>query len=368
MSSDSELEKAVLDSIDEKTAELRSKQKALQTRRIENDFDAMEERDRIAKVHDEINLDLNNPTYVNKIRNKNKAYFENLKHSMSFINNDFKEFVPYHPQSLILVAANTGDGKSTCSANLAYHALIQGKKVLMITNEETAEDAFNRVTCLIKGWAYTNHEDFSQVQLDTFDEYMVKLAHRMTIVDNSHADEPGQTTTIEGVKVIFDKLLGKLKQTDEKYDVIIIDYYQNVASSTKFPKLEPWQVQERFCRELDSFRKLYPAPIVAMAQKAGNAKDGENTSFKHLVEGRKMITNVATCAIEIIADRENQRTLWRIRKSRFSAGVGKEVTTGYQNGRYVPYTKEFRQKALRRKEEMEMNRVRGPKVKSEGSS
>ena len=62
-----------------------------------------------------------------------------------------------------------------------------------------------------------------------------------------------------------------------------------------------------------------------------------------------MIINVASCVMEIIADRENLRTEWIVHKSRFQKGiVGKSIWTGYENGQFVPYNEEFKAKVAER--------------------
>jgi len=66
---------------------------------------------------------------------------------------------------------------------------------------------------------------------------------------------------------------------------------------------------------------------------------------------------VCTCAIELKADRENYKTDWTIRKSRFSAGAGQTISTGYKFGRYVEYSQKFKENIERAKLEKQMGKT-----------
>ena len=340
---------------DEEELDLNKMGLEIEADRVKTKFEDLQERRKIEKITSEIDLSLGNEKFIKKLKKDNKIYMEGLKNSKVFINNDFKHLVPYHPGTLTLIAANTGEGKSTCAANLAYHDLIQGKNVMVISNEEKATDFYNRVTAIIKLWNYQNHQDFTEEQKETFEEYIGILANKMTVVDNDYHGEPGQTTTIEGFQTILSKLL-EMAKNNILYDTIIIDYYQNIGMSTRNPKLVDWEVQAKVAKMLDSFKNSYPAPIVILAQKKATNGDSD-LSFKELIQGRKIILDVCTCAIELKADRPNFKTDWIIRKSRFSAGAGQTVSTGYKFGRYVEYSQHFKESMETKKLENEMNKT-----------
>jgi len=334
-----------------KSDTLYKKENELLEDRINTDYENLQRRKEELAKAESIDLSRRDGEYVEKLRKENKDYLTRAKKSGIFLVKDFKGKVPYFAKNIILAAGLSGDGKSTTCANIAYRDILQNKKVLVITNEEIASDVYNRVTSLIKGWAYREHENFTEQQHAIFDDYIDKLSHRLTVIDDSYNDSVGQTSTIEGMEAMLESLL----KSDEKFDVIIIDYYQNIDRSTKNPGLSPWQVQEQFAKRLDKFKNVYEAPIVVLAQLTDVG--AENKPFKDRIEGRKIIYNVCTCALEVMAERENLRTAWKVRKSRWSEAVGQTIMTGFNKGLYVDYTPEFQASALALKESKERQKM-----------
>ena len=143
------------------------------------------------------------------------------------------------------MCAQSGEGKSTTVANIIASTIRQispvtGKvcRVLVITNEEKAEDVYNRITCFSHGWAYTEHHAFTDLQINTFENYIPILAKKITVIDDSFGSKPGcpvsgVTTSIEGIQAIFDNIIAN----QIHYDAILIDYYQHISTSKKTPEL-----------------------------------------------------------------------------------------------------------------------------------
>jgi hypothetical protein len=210
---------------------------------------------------------------------------------------------------------------------------MQGKKTLIITNEELDTDVYNRVTCLIKGWGYTNHKKFTQEQIDTFNDFYEKLGPMLTVVSDNFEGVAGKTTTLEGIKALLNSLLS----LPTKYEVIIIDYFQNISSSLEHPSMEEWRVLDELGKFLDNYRKIYNAPIVLLSQ----LKPDEDLPFKERIERSKAIFNKCTCALEVVADPKNSTTVFSCHKSRFSGGIGKTITVGFDKGMYVKNDDKF---------------------------
>lgn len=334
-------------------------------------IDKIEENDKNSEVAKSINYGAMSDAEIDKTQKDNAEYMMAARNKMCFINERFDKAVPFFRKNLILIGGKTGDGKSTTVANIIRETIARvnketGKRrrVLVITNEEKSEDVFNRVTCLIKGWTYTNHDKFNDEQVATFNQFIKHLSKdgMLTVIDNNYGGAMGTTTTLEGICQIFDNLIAN----GEYYDVVILDYYQKVQESRKYPSMNEWEVQAALANKLDGYKNVYPAPIVVLAQVT--PPDAENrTPFKSRIEGRKVILNVCTCCLEMVANREELSTEWWIHKSRFNESVGQKITTGYDKGRFVIHTDEFkesvaRMKAAREKAEFDKN-VKMPETK-----
>lgn len=280
-----------------------------------------------------------------QIQKENDDYIVAAKSGMRFIDEVFDGVVPFFRKNFILVGAKTGDGKSTAAANIIQCITNQinpvtGKtrRALVLTNEERAEDVYNRVTALSMGWTYVNHNAFTDEQVDTFRRAISAFAAggRITVIDNTHGGSHGVTTSLEGIESVFENLL----ENKEYYDVIIIDYYQNIIYSKKDPTMSENEVQARLTRMIDRYKNIYPAPIVMMAQM--NPPDAEDrTPWQIRIKGRKIIADAATFVVEMAANRETRSTQWTVWKSRFTEAMGKTFSTGYSKGKFVKYDEAF---------------------------
>lgn len=283
---------------------------------------------------------------IDKLIKDNDEYMEAAKNTMLFINEDFKRLVPYFRKNLILVGGDTGDGKSTAVANIIFSTITKinpatGKagRVLVLTNEEAPEDFYNRITCLAQGWKYANHDQFSDEQRETFRNHIPLWAKngRLTIIGDVYQGVPGWTTSVEGIETIFNNLL----RDGDIYDAVIIDYYQNIRYSKNDTRIDEYEAQRKLSGFLDQMKLRYPGPIVVMAQMKKLVDEDDTTPFNVRLKGSKLICDKATFICEIIPERKFLRSKWRVWKSRFTEAVGQHVYTGYDRGKFVPYSVEF---------------------------
>lgn len=274
---------------------------------------------------------------------ESSRYIENSRKALTFIDDTFNRIVPFFANNLIFLSAKTGNGKTTILANCAYSILTQiGGSGLVLTNEEKEVDCYNRITSLIKGWHYINHNMIPEKRTEVYERMIPILSQKLTVIDNHDEEIPESTTTLEGMKSLMEKALLDVDEDGNPfYSVIIIDYYQNITMSDKFPHLNEYEVQRKFTDFLGDYITRAPFPVVLLSQLTDQGKGKNELDFKRRIEGTKKILNRATCAMEITADRENQRTGWTIHKGRYVEMVGQTIYTGYDKGRFVKYTTDF---------------------------
>lgn len=350
------------DLLEKKKAELAKDELEIKTFKIEAQKQRMEEAKKNLELAQKSSFGILSDAEVEKLVRYSEEYIDAAKSGMSFIDAaTFKGLVPFFRKNLIVIGAKTGEGKSTAVANIVRELISQrnpetGKvrRVLVITNEEKSEDFYNRITCLIMGWHYVNHDKFTEEQKSTFSKYIKLLSKLVTVVDDAFGGGSGMTTTPEGI----DMILNNCARDGDFYDAVLIDYYQNISWSQKDPALDEYKAQARLAGILDKHKNTYPAPIVIMAQ-IKPAEDGEEaaTPFEYRIKGRKQIIVPATFVMEMVADRKMYRTKWIIHKGRFAESVGSEHYTGYDRGRFVPYDQAFKTKILEQIEKKQREAV-----------
>lgn len=344
--------------LEQKREALKEKELILKERRVNGALEQLNKADQEIEFANNISYGEMGSEEILRMRKENSEYIAAAKTSMPFINKEFSGIVPFFRKNLILIGGKTGEGKSTTVANIVASTISQRKpdgsrkRVLVLVNEEKAEDVYNRIVCLQKGWAYTNHDKFTDEQTEAFDAGLGYLPAVLTVVDPSFKGGVGVTTSIEGIRGVFQNLI----KDKNYYDAVIIDYYQNIKHSKTNPDATEYEVQAQLVAMLDQFKNEYPAPIVVMAQVQPPDKE-KKTPFEYRIKGRKVITDPATCIIEMVADRENLRTEWIIHKSRFTEAVGASFYTGYRRGKYVEYDNIFMQEAATIQEERARNRL-----------
>jgi len=315
-------------------------------------------RENLEKVKN-LKIDYMSDEQIELLRRDNKEYMEAAQHSMMFIHPVFNGVVSFFMKNLILVLGETGKGKSTAVANIVFTNMTQknpitGKfrRTLVLTNEENPSDFINKVTCLMKGWNYTNHSDFTAEQKEVMDTYMYHLpkAGLINVIGDEYEGTTGNTSTIEGMSALFDRLL-EYARKGIFYDCILIDYYQNVNQSVKDPTAKDHEVQHKFTLLLDRFKNIYPAPIVVMCQLKPSDKDNK-APYTERIMGRKSIATKATVVLELESEPKEMRTKWTLHKGRYVTNLGQTFYTGFYLGKIVEYGADFIRKAAEWKAKM----------------
>jgi replicative DNA helicase len=280
------------------------------------------------------------PDRINDLIKKNNDYLAMAKNSRIFLGlKIFEDKIAFFPRNIILIGATTGEGKTTVSTNIILSTIMQKGKILILTNEENTNDMLNRIVFLLNNWVYTDHNKITEEQRITCEKLYPILLQRIEIVDDFFNGVGGTTTTLEGIKSVCEALKVKADKYKIQYDVIILDYIQNVSGSTDNPSMDQWKVISNMGSYLDQFKNVYDAPIILLSQL--KSSQDEDADFKDRIEKSKAIMNIATTAIELRIDRENLRSEFIIKKSRFKNSVGKKIPVGFKKGEFVEYTSEF---------------------------
>jgi hypothetical protein len=332
-------------------AALLKKEADLKQHRVNTQYEQLEEHRR--SIGNIKNMDFTslNDSEVDSILEEYEQEESFQQKRRTFIRPEFAS-IPHGPFQIILVGALTGNGKSTTAANLALGTISDGKKVLLITNEERPHHSYNRVTALQNGLPFGPEYNKDEATVKLFRDNIKTLSTQMRVIHADYGGIIGVTTTIEGILGVLEQTLSSYKKTGEFFDTIIFDYYQNIKESTGSPHLNEFQVQKIFCAKLNQFRKLYPASFVVLAQLKAEVKDKEGNvvDFKTRIEGSKDISNVATCSIEMRARMEDRTTEWIIRKNRWqSDNIQTRILTGWEKGRYVKHDLDFMEKIEKEK-------------------
>lgn len=308
-------------------------------------------------------------------REKLKKDIEDRKNAITFLNENISKHFVAAPGSLILIASMTNNGKSTLTAHIAETLVNEGKKVLILSNEEKESDVRARVSCLRLGISFGRHKTSKcspEEELKILDDTdLLAEDGRLVVVSASTDEDAYMVTTVNGIMMALKKAKGV-------FDAVIIDYYTNVNMS-ELGTIEPWHVNNRLASELNIFKDTCPYPIIMMAQCEGIRSDKKNNDKAQLDydanhpmyrwKGGQSILLYATDIIELIKDFDKDRSLLYGHKVRFShGGLHRlhELPFDKKMQRFLKYTPEFdtenilkksKRAAEQNKEEIELSNV-----------
>jgi replicative DNA helicase len=354
-----------------KKKDLADKKLFVDTYKYTNELEKILQNEEDIKRSEGANVGVLDEEKIAKIEKENRDYLSNLNDSLVFLDKNLTKLVTAWPGNLILIGANTNGGKSSLTANLMLSTILQKKpstgknrRVLVISNEESTFSVYNRLTCLVRNWNYADQQDFSDAQKAVLVDYVGKWARSgVTVIED---DGHGLTTSLEGIKSIFENLF----KTETWYDMVILDYIQKVASC-KRAQLADHQIMLKTMELLDIVKNTYPAPIIITSQLKTQTQDGNDNEvdFKDRICGRKDILNPCTLGIELVPDRQLLRSRFIIRKSRYKGEtVGRSFDMGFQNGKFVPYTEEFKAAVAARRDQEEHHETIGRHVQEPTTS
>jgi hypothetical protein len=159
----------------------------------------------------------------------------------------------------------------------------------------------------------------------------------VTVIGDVYEGVSGWTSTVEGIVGVFDNMA----KFDEQYDVVILDYIQGIVRSREHPEANEFEAQRLLANEFDRIKNIYPGAIVIMAQSDPPKDDEDKTPINFRLKGSKLIVTKATFIMEIIPEHELLRSKWVVHKSRFTDSTNTQIMTGFDRGKFVPYSTEF---------------------------
>lgn len=251
-----------------------------------------------------------------------------LRERLTLINDSLTKAIPLTRENLYLFCAYTGSGKSTIAANISRPLWKQGKKVLVISNEEKKTDIVMRIACMEVG------ADFKDYKNDTMspEQKLACVSHMLSIekhVNIFDVEDP-RVHRIEGVKNLLEA--AKL----EDYSCILIDYFQLVKYSETDLRKEPYNVLMQFKDYLGPYAKASNAPIVLFVQLHSLSKrPAKGTELDNRIKECSFILEPASVVIEVIPNFKYKTTSFAICKDRFFGRSGKKIVCPFVDGQYM---------------------------------
>jgi len=281
----------------------------------------------------EISLDdiesFGNKDSLREIVTNISKYNSMLKEKITLINDSLSAAIPFTKENLYLFAAYTGSGKSTIAANITYPLWKQGKKTLVISNEESEQDVLFRVACLDLG---LNFNDYKKGLMPIEDQKRVislfpEIVKYVKVLDVTYKD--GITTKVEGIK----KALEAVKK-ETSYSCVMIDYFQLIKYSLNDPKKTAYENLNDLRVWLGQYIKSSTMPVVLFAQLYSLSKKGGAKDIDARIKDCSAIVEPATVIIEAVPNFDAQTTDFYIAKDRFGR-QGTRIVCAFEKGRYV---------------------------------
>ena len=254
-------------------------------------------------------------------------YNKMLSERLTLVNESLTAAIPFTRENLYLFCAYTGSGKSTVAANISYPLWKQGKKVLVLSNEETKLDVIFRIACLEKGY---NFNDFKkghmpqEQQMECF-RIFADITEHVKVIDV--VDREGITTKIEGVQKLMEEVKG------QGFSCVLIDYYQLIKNSINDKDRTRYDVLNDLRIWLNQYIKGCEIPVCLFVQLYSQGKRPSKDIDMRIKEC-SAIVEPASVIIEVIPNFDESTTDFVIHKDRFGM-AGNRIVCPFEKGRYL---------------------------------
>ncbi len=317
----------------EEQGELRDKEFEIRKARVQREFDKLKN-NKVSTENirgfnpEDFEFATNGENLIKTIYGGIKADRQILKNSVTFINDGLTQVIPFSRGSLYLMGGISGHGKSTTAANVSYPLWKEGKKILVISNEEINYHIYGRIACLdlqydFNDWRNNKLSEFQTKQVDS------KIPHIMQYVTVIGTDKQGLTDTIEGIKTVLEAYV-----SNSEYSCILIDFFQRIATSNDNPQMSRQEVLYAFKDYITTYITRAVMPVVLFTQLMPLPKDATDREFESRIKWCKGIYEAASVAIDILPKKKELKTYFFVEKDRFGR-AGTIVECKFQSGKYV---------------------------------
>ncbi len=260
------------------------------------------------------------------------SYNNMLKEKITFINPALSAAIPFTRENLYLICAYTGNGKSTIAANISFPLWKEGKKTLVISNEEPQQDVLYRIACLELGYNFNDYKKGTMPMPHQKNCALLfkEISKYVKVLDVKY--KGGLSTKIEGVKNALEAV------RDADYSAVMIDYFQLIQYSVSDPARSRYNVLNDLRIWLGQYIRSSNIPVVMFAQLHSMAKR-TNVELDSRIKECPSILEPATVVLEVVPDFENKSTTFLIKKDRFGF-QGMRIECGFNKGKYIELTAE----------------------------
>lgn len=256
-----------------------------------------------------------------------------MKKNYPFICSTFDQYYKM-VMGFILIVGKSGKGKSTVLANILAHLVITNsikKRILVISNEESTEDVYSRIACMVENvpWVDYRADTIPEADWNRVLERMKDIAK--VIVVQSITSGTMQYQYMEDFMVTMAHA-EETQNDPDGFEMILFDYWQTVNQSRENLSLSSVEVSKQLGFYMKEFAARVPIPLVAFSQLKGD----ENLDIKDRIENDKTLYNHAQDCIEIKPNFETQRTTFQFHKNRWGRLQGKFITVPFEDGMFIP--------------------------------
>lgn len=253
-----------------------------------------------------------------------------LKQKLPFINQQFTELCPLCPGGIYLMGAISGTGKSTTAAAIAHGLYREGKKTVIISNEEMKGSILARIACAELGVDFNLYNTDRVVQ-----SIRANVAKQIKEVSKfvNVSDDSMNTTRVEAIETM-------IKSINERgeHSLIIIDFAQRIVHSTKNPNVSNYEALMMLKNVLTDYAQHAKIPIVLMSQLKSIDSNEQERDVENRIKLCKALYEMASAVIEVIRLKGFPISVFYVDKGRFSRSQV-SAPCKFENGRYIFMTK-----------------------------